>query len=103
MGLLSILGIGNKIKDVLRKGAVIIDVRTAHEFDNGKINGSINIPVDRLSINTERIRNMRKPVIVCCDTGERSQKAMSILRSSGIKDIYYGGSWKRVLKAINSL
>ena len=103
MGLLSILGIGNKVKDVLRKGAVIIDVRTANEFDEGKIKGSINIPTDRLSINLERIRSMRKPVVVCCDTGERSQKAMSMLRANGIKDVYYGGNWKRVLRMIKSL
>ena len=103
MGLLSILGIGNKIKDVLRKGAVIIDVRTAHEFDQGKIKDSINIPVDRLSINTERIRSMGKRVVVVCDSGERSQKAISILKANGIKDVYYGGRWTRVLKMIKSL
>src|SRR5258705_13167622 len=103
MGLLSILGIGNKIKDALRNGAVIIDVRTPNEFDQGKIKDSINIPVDRLSINTERIRSMRKPIIVVCDSGERSQKALSILKVNGIKDVYYGGRWTRVLKMVKSL
>jgi len=103
MGLLSILGIGNKVKDILRNGAIVIDVRTPNEFDQGKIKDSINIPVDRLSINTERIRGFRKPVVIVCDSGERSQKAMSILKANGIKDVYYGGRWTRVLKMVKSL
>ena len=38
MSFLSFLGLGpDKIKEALRKGAVIIDVRTANEFDMGKI------------------------------------------------------------------
>jgi rhodanese-related sulfurtransferase len=78
-------------------------VRTAHEFDAGKIKGSINIPVDRLDINLERIRGFRKPVIVVCDNGARSQQAISILKRNSIKDVHYGGSWTRVLRMIKSL
>ncbi len=103
MSLLSLFGINNKVKDALRKGAVIIDVRTANEFDAGKIKGSINIPVDRLEINLERVRNFRKPVVIVCDSGARSQQAISFLRRNGIKDLHYGGSWTRVLRMINSL
>jgi phage shock protein E len=103
MGLLSILGIGNKVKDALQKGAVIIDVRTAHEFDSGKVKGSINIPVDRISINLERIRNMRKAIIICGYSYSENEKAITILKANGIKDVYNGGSWTRVLKMIKSL
>jgi phage shock protein E len=104
MGLLSILGLGrNKIKDALRKGAVVIDVRTAHEFDEGKVPGSINIPVDRIPVNIERIRHMNKPVVLCCASGERSEKAAVILRAKGIKEVYNGGSWLRIVKMMRSL
>jgi rhodanese-related sulfurtransferase len=38
MGLLSILGLGSgKIKKALHRGAIIIDVRTAAEYDCGHI------------------------------------------------------------------
>jgi len=103
MGILSILGIGSGVKDALRKGAAIIDVRTAHEFDQGKIKGSINIPVDRMSINLERIRNMRKPIIICGYSYSDNEKAITILKANGIKDVYNGGSWTRVLKITKSL
>jgi len=91
----------NKIKEAIKKGAVIIDVRTPHEFDNGRIPGSINIPVDRISVSIERIRSMKKPVIVCCNSGVRSGQAKDLLKSGGIQEVYNGGSWESVLKMIN--
>ena len=91
----------NKIKEAIKKGAVINDVRTPHEFDNGRIPGSINIPVDRISVSVERIRSMKKPVIVCCNSGIRSGQAKEILKTGGIQEVYNGGSWESVLKMIN--
>jgi len=93
----------NKIKEAIQKGAVIIDVRTPHEYDNGRIPGSINIPVDRISASIERIKSMRKPVIVCCNSGTRSGKAKDILKSAGLQEVYNGGSWESVLRIINKL
>ena len=93
----------NKIKEALRKGAVIVDVRTPHEYDNGKVPGSINIPVDRISASVERIKSMRKPVILVCNSGGRSGNAKDILKSAGLNDVHNGGSWESVLKIINRL
>jgi rhodanese-related sulfurtransferase len=104
MNLLAILGFGNgKVKEALRQGAVIIDVRTAHEFDQGKIPGSINIPIDRITINLQRIRQLRRPIIICSDSDSESEKAISFLKASGIKEIYNGGSWTRMLKIVKSI
>jgi phage shock protein E len=104
MGLLSFLGIGNNtVKEALQKGAVIIDVRTVHEYDQGKVAGSINIPVDKIAANIERVRNMNKPVVLCCASGTRSALAVRILKTKGIKEVYNGGSWVRVAKKLQSL
>jgi rhodanese-related sulfurtransferase len=104
MSIFSILGIGNgRIKEALRLGAIIVDVRTAHEFDQGKIHGSINIPVDRISINLERLRHMRKPIILCSNSDSETEKAMAVLKANDIKEVYNGGSWTRVLRMIKSI
>lgn len=104
MGLLSFLGIGNSgIKNALQKGAVIIDVRTPNEFDQGSVPGSINIPVDRIVINAIRIREMKRPVIFCCASGARSGQAVNIMKAKGLKEVYNGGSWLNVLKVIKRL
>ncbi len=104
MDLFSIFGFGNsKIKEALRNGAVVIDVRTAYEFDQGHVPNSINIPVDRININVTRIKDMKKPVIFCCTTGARSGQAVQIMKATGINEVYNGGSWENVIRMINKL
>lgn len=104
MSFLSLFGFGkNKIKEALQRDAVIIDVRTAHEYDQGHIPGSVNIPVDRINSSGERIKAMKKPVVLCCASGMRSGTAAGILKSKGIKDVYNGGSWISVMKLLKSL
>ena len=93
----------NKIKAALKNGAVIIDVRTPHEFDQGKVPGSINIPVDRIATSIARIKGMNKPIILCCESGMRSSTAKQILKSNGFKEVLNGGSWRSVLKISNQL
>jgi phage shock protein E len=104
MGLLSILGLGgNKAKDAIRRGAIVIDVRTPQEFDQGKVPESINIPIDRIAANAERIKNMNRPVVFCCASGARSSNAVTIMKQKGMKEVYNGGSWIDVIKILKSL
>ena len=104
MSLFSFLGLGgSKVKDALRRGAIVIDVRTPQEYDGGKVPGSINIPVDKISASAERIKNMNRPVIFCCASGMRSGNAVSIMKGKGLKDVLNGGSWLSVLKATKSI
>lgn len=102
MSLFSFLGTGT-IKEALKKGAVVIDVRTPQEYDRGKVPGSINIPIDRIAASIERIKNFEKPIVFCCASGIRSRTAKSIVSQQGLKDVYAAGSWEKVLKIINSL
>ena len=102
MGIFSILGFGkNKIKAALKQGAVVIDVRTANEYDRGRVPGSLNIPVDRIRVSIGRIRDLQKPVIVCCSSGDRSSKATTILKENGLKEVYNAGSWMTVMKMLD--
>ncbi len=104
MSLLSFLGIGNsKIKNALRHGAIVIDVRTPNEFDRGKVPESINIPVDRIAANAERIKGMNCPVIFCCESGSRSGNAVNIMKAKGLKEVYNGGSWLTLIKILKSI
>ena len=101
---MSLFGFGkSKIKDALRRGAIVIDVRTAPEFDQGKVPGSINIPVDRIAINAPRIKGMNCPIIFCCASGARSSDAVRIMKEKGLQEVYNGGSWMSVLKIVRSL
>ena len=102
MGLLSMLGLGGKqesVDDFMEKGAVIIDVRTVGEFQQGNIKGSKNIPLNTISTKIEEIKKMNKPVIVCCQSGMRSSQANSILKNHGIESMNVGG-WQSLERKI---
>lgn len=98
MGIFDLLGFGNKsesIKELMTKGAVIIDVRTVGEFREGHIKGSKNIPLDTISAKSDEIKKLNKPVIVCCRSGMRSNQAASILKNNGI-EVLNGGGWENL-------
>jgi phage shock protein E len=92
-----------KIKSALRRDGVIVDVRNVHEYDQGRVRGSIHIPIDRISVSIERIRQMNKPIVVCATGDSRSSEAVRILKQNGIKEVYNGGSWERVLRLLNNI
>lgn len=62
-------------------GYAFVDVRTASEYANGTIPGSINIPVDELRERHLEIGN--KKVIVNCQVGQRGHVATMLLRTLG--------------------
>ncbi len=79
--------------ELVKNGAVIVDVRTQQEFKNGHIKGAKNIPVGSLAQNLGKIKNKNTPVITCCASGMRSASAKSILQGRGYTDVYNGGAW----------
>lgn len=91
----SLFGFGPSVdyKDLLKQGAIIVDVRSKGEYQGGHIKGSINIPVDSLSGNLAKLKDKSKPVITCCASGMRSATAKSILKSNGYTAVHNGGGW----------
>ena len=101
--LLQLIGFDDPvIKDKLKQGAVVIDVRSPHEYDQGKVPGSLNIPIEQIPKNAGYIKRLNKPVIFC-GSGSDSASAKRILNQYGVKDVYNGGRWSRVLKIVRSL
>ncbi|MEY3236287.1 MAG: hypothetical protein RI883_388 [Bacteroidota bacterium] len=94
MGFLSnIFGGGPKVdlKEMVKQGAMIVDVRTPAEYQGGHIKGSVNIPLQVLDKNIAKLKK-DKPVITCCASGMRSGSAKSMLKAKGF-DVHNGGGW----------
>ena len=64
-------------------GAVLIDVRTAEEYRDGHIDGSVNIPLDRISSVENTVKDKSTPLYVYCLSGGRSGQAVSYLKQMG--------------------
>lgn len=90
-----LFGLGPSVNyaQLVKEGAVILDVRTKGEYAAGHIRGSVNVSVDQLSKNLDRLPNKHVPIITCCASGIRSGSAKSILKSMGYHQVYNGGSW----------
>lgn len=80
------------LEEIIKKGAIIVDVRTPEEFSDGHINGSLNVPVDEIG---QAMAWLLKdvPVVVVCASGARSAHAKFVLESNGYKEVYNGGAW----------
>ena len=79
-------------EELVKAGAIVVDVRTAGEFNSGHIKGSMNIPLDEIRNKTEELKKKNRVIITCCRSGNRSGMAESMLKSAGIQ-CYNGGPW----------
>jgi rhodanese-related sulfurtransferase len=68
-----------------REDALVIDVRDPGEYGAGHILGAKNLPLSRLDSGGAEPAAKRKdrPLILYCDTGNRSGKAAAALKAQG--------------------
>lgn len=83
----------NLEKLLQQPGATIVDVREPWELGMGKVDGAINIPLGQVPLHIEELKNMSKPLILICQSGNRSGMAVAMLHAKGVEDVYNGGSW----------
>ena len=93
----NLLGLGPKVdfSELIKNGAVIIDVRSKGEYQGGHIKGSQNIPLDTLSANIAKLKK-DKAIITCCASGMRSASAKGILKSKGYTNVHNAGAWQNL-------
>ncbi len=75
---------------------LLIDVRTAAEYEAGHIPGAVNIPYNTMPASMPE-GSRDKQVVVYCRSGNRSGTARMILTQAGYEDIKdFGGisNWK---------
>ncbi|PID69384.1 MAG: sulfurtransferase [Flavobacteriales bacterium] len=103
MGLFNFFGSNknSKVQEYIDNGAVVIDVRTVAEFNDGHVPGSKNIVLDTIENHIEEIKNLNKPIVTCCRSGARSGSAASILKNHNI-DAINGGPWQNVASCLQS-
>ncbi len=75
------------VRDLVEKGACIIDVREVHEWDRGHIKGAINLPMSEIR---ERLDEIPKdqPVYLHCRSSQRSYNVVMALQDLGFDNVY---------------
>jgi len=93
----------DEVADLPRDGSVnLLDIRTKAEYENGYIDGFINIPVDSLRDNLDKI-DKTKPTYIVCQVGLRGHIACRILSQHGIECYNLSGGyrlWQSIFRGV---
>ena len=69
------------------EGAVLLDVRTPQEYQEGHIPGSKNVPLQTIDKISSVADNKNIPLFVYCYSGGRSRQAAAVLQSMGYTNV----------------
>jgi CRP-like cAMP-binding protein len=74
----------------MHRGAGLLDVRSAIEFQQGAIKGSVNIPITELRMRLKQLDPVR-PYVIYCRNGVQSEVAAFLLRQRGFEAVVLRG------------
>jgi rhodanese-related sulfurtransferase len=89
-----------QIREWIAKGSLVIDARTPREFQAGNYPGSVNIPLQEIEGRLNEFGKKEGYIIVYCRSGNRSGKAVKILKSHGFLNVINGGSLQNMIKSL---
>lgn len=88
--------------DLLKKGALVIDVRTPAEFYSGHLSQAYNMPLDEVeNLVGNKVRDRGKVLLLHCQSGVRARSAKTRLEALGYKNVFVLGSYERAFKIVS--
>jgi len=83
----------------INQGALVVDVRTAKEFNSGHIKNALNIPYD-ITVNQFTALGIDKErrIVLYCRSGNRAGKAITALKEAGYTNLHNGGGYDSLMK-----
>jgi rhodanese-related sulfurtransferase len=72
------------------ENVILLDVRSIQEYEEGHLDNSINLPLHEIEVNAKDIiPDVNSIIIVYCQVGVRSKKAIEILKKKGYANLYH--------------
>jgi rhodanese-related sulfurtransferase len=83
-----------------QQNALVLDVREAAEYEKGHVLNARHLPMSELAARSGELEKYKsKPVIVVCESGNRSDKAAAALRKQGFAQVFSlsggTGAWQQ--------
>ena len=77
-----------ELKNKIAQGAILLDVRSNQEYNEGHLQGAINIPDYELRNRVQReIPKKNQLIVIYCQYGGRSRNAYSMMKNMGYTNI----------------
>ncbi|HUW40606.1 MAG TPA: rhodanese-like domain-containing protein [Rectinemataceae bacterium] len=86
------------IKDMIKAGALIVDVRSPGEFADGAYPNAINIPLSSLPAKLDSLGAKDRPIVMYCLSGARSAQGARFLQKAGFTNVVNAGSLEDMLR-----
>ena len=87
----------------IKKGAVVMDVRSQEEFSASHIDGALNIPLDKLESRvSELTAYQNQPLVIYCKSGRRAGIAEGILKAHGFIQTLNAGGYAELAAALGT-
>ncbi len=86
---------GAEARRLVQAGARLVDVRTPGEFAAGHIDGAVNVPIQELEGRLHELGPKRDAIVLYCRSGNRSNRAATLLRSAGYATVHDLGAMSR--------
>jgi len=87
--------------EYVKRGAIIVDVRSAAEYERGHLSQAYNMPVEEVGVLLpQKVRDRDRPILVHCQSGIRSKKAKDRLTGIGYTNVHDMGSYERAFKIV---
>jgi rhodanese-related sulfurtransferase len=72
-----------------QQNALVLDVRDASEYQNGHLLNARNIPLAELDARARELEKHKvKPLVIVCESDNRSAKAAAALRKQGFEKVF---------------
>ncbi len=84
------------VEEVMGEGGQLIDVRSAVEFNQGSLDGAVNMPIESFQFLKDGIDNS-KPVLLYCRTGARSGMVKNYLDQLGFDQVHNIGGLRQFM------
>jgi rhodanese-related sulfurtransferase len=85
-----------------REKANVVDVRSAEEFASGHLIGSRHVAIEDISAElTKAVPDKKRPLILVCASGMRSQKAQRIAQQLGYENVHSLGGGLKIWQDAN--
>lgn len=85
-------------RQLIAKGALVLDVRSPDEYQDGHVASATNIPIDGFADQLAQVAQLTggdksKPIVVYCAAGGRAARAKKMLDEAGYTQVVNGGGY----------